>query len=133
MKLSYKYRIYPNKLQSQALQFQFDTCRYLYNMSLDERIRYYKRFNKSLAYNTQSSQLPNIRKILDLKDKIYSQTLQSVLKTLDTAYTNFFKRIKNGTETPGFPRFKGKNRFKSILFPQCNLKTGGIKLVENKL
>jgi len=133
MRISYKYRIYPSESQRKALQFQFDTCRYLYNASLDERIRYYKHFNKSISYNIQASQLPEIRKLLDLKGKIHSQSLQSVLKTLDTAYQNFFRRVKNGSEAPGFPRFKGKNRFKSILSSQCNLKSGGIKLVENKL
>ena len=63
-------------------------------------------------------------------EHIYSQTLQAVLKQLDSAYQGFFRRVKNG-EDPGFPRFKNAERFRSILFPQCNLKSGGVKRLDN--
>ncbi len=36
-----------------------------------------------------------------------------MLKRLDLAFGAFFRRVKAG-ETPGYPRFKGKNRFRTI-------------------
>jgi putative transposase len=57
------------------------------------------------------------------------------LKQLDKAYSNFFRRLKNG-EAAGFPRFKSETSFKSICFPQPKSDlTGGCikKISDNKL
>jgi putative transposase len=40
-------------------------------------------------------------------------SLQHTLRRLDKGFAAFFRRLKAG-ETPGFPRFKGKERLKSI-------------------
>jgi putative transposase len=48
---------------------------------------------------------------------VHSQVLQDVLRRLDKAFVNFFKRIKKG-EKAGYPRFKGKNRYDSFTYPQ---------------
>ena len=65
---------------------------------------------------------------------IYAQTLQATLKQLETSYKNFFRRVKNGEEAKGFPRFKNKTRFRSICFPQVSpeLDGGAIKLLDDK-
>jgi putative transposase len=39
--------------------------------------------------------------------------LQVVVADLDKAFQNFFRRVKAG-ETPGYPRFKGRDRFDSF-------------------
>jgi hypothetical protein len=36
-----------------------------------------------------------------------------MLRRLDKAFSAFFRRMKAG-ETPGFPRFKGYDRFKAL-------------------
>ena len=41
--------------------------------------------------------------------------LQDALRRLDKAYKAFFCRIKKGEE-PGFPRFKGEGRYRSMTF-----------------
>ncbi len=132
MRLSFKYRLDLSKEQEKVLQNNFEFCRLLYNSALDERISYYKRFNKSISYNTQASSLPEVKKAFDKQSEtIYSQSLQQVLKRLDGAYQHFFRRIKEG-ETSGFPRFKAINRLRSICFPQSDLTGFGVKLLENK-
>jgi putative transposase len=40
---------------------------------------------------------------------LHSPIVQDVLARLDTTSQAFFRRVANG-ETPGFPRFPGKNR-----------------------
>jgi len=131
MMLSYKYRIYPNDIQRKALDSTFGFCRSLYNCALEERISYYKKYGKSLSYNSQSKELLEIKECFSEAEAVYSQTLQQTLKQLDVAFVNFFRRVKNSKDKPGFPRFKNKDRFRSILFPQCNLISGGIKLLKN--
>jgi len=131
--LSYKYRIYPNVIQREALDLIFGFCRNLYNCALEERISYYRKYGKSLSYNTQAKELLEIKDVCSEAANVYSQTLQQTLKQLDAAFVNFFRRIKNknSNDKPGFPRFKNKDRFRSILFPQCDLINGGAKRLEN--
>ena len=40
--------------------------------------------------------------------EVEANTLQHTLKSLESAYQNFFRRVKNG-EKPGYPRFKKKH------------------------
>jgi putative transposase len=42
-----------------------------------------------------------------------ASSLQQLLRRLDKSFSAFFRRLKTG-ETPGFPRFKNMDRFKSI-------------------
>ncbi len=46
-----------------------------------------------------------------------AQVLQDVVLRLDRAFKAFFRRLMNG-EKPGYPRFKGRNRYHSFTFPQ---------------
>ncbi len=74
---------------------------------LEDRKNAYDRCGIGLNYNQQAEQL----KYLNLD--IYSQVAQDVLRRLDKAFKAFFRRVKNG-ETPGYPRFKGYDRYDSF-------------------
>ncbi len=56
--------------------------------------------------------------------KLYSQTRCEIEYRLLKAYKNFFRRLKenkNGKrQKVGFPRFKSRDRYKSITYPQDN-------------
>jgi putative transposase len=132
MKLAFKYRLYPNKEQTQKLEGVFWFCRAVYNDALRERIDCYERTGNTLTYNQQSAELPEVKRLFPTETAdIYSQTLQQVLKQLDGSYQHFFRKCKAGSGKPGFPRFKNADRFHSIHFPQCNLQTGGVKRLAN--
>ncbi|MBF0572117.1 MAG: helix-turn-helix domain-containing protein [Candidatus Omnitrophica bacterium] len=75
MKLSYKYRLYPNKEQAAILRSNFSFCCFLYNCALEERNSFYKTYGTGLSYNIQAGELPadcgNIKTDLTLKDREY--------------------------------------------------------------
>lgn len=132
MRRSFKYRIYLNKAQEEALNTAFYMCRTLYNSALEERISSYKKLNKFISYKQQSAYLPEIKESFKEENKfVYAQSLQYTLKTLDNAYKGFFSRCKSG-KTPGFPRYKSYLKNQSICFPQCNMINGGVKLLQNQ-
>ena len=136
MQRTFKYKIYPNVKQREALLKSFDFCRFLYNSALEERINSYKSTKSSKSYAAQTSYLPEIKEMFPLETSpIYSQTLQQTLKQVDTAYKNFFRRVKEKASKAGFPRYKNKDRFRSILFPQVkpDLLKGCVKLSNNHL
>ena len=136
MQRTFKYKIYPNIEQRKALFNIFDFCRFLYNSALEERINFYKLTKSSKSYVAQSAALPEIKSMFPSETSpIYSQTLQQTLKQVDIAYKNFFRRVSEKASKAGFPRFKNKDRFRSILFPQVkpNLSGGCVKLTSNKV
>ena len=105
MEKSYKYRIYPNKLQKQILARTFGCVRFVYNHYLDKRIKAYKEDKTILGYTKCSTDLTKLKKLSEYEwlNDVDSTALQSSLKNLDTAFKNFFEQPK-----AGFPKFKSK-------------------------
>ena len=120
---SFKFRIYPNEDQEILLVKHFGACRFVFNHYLNKRKETYLEDNKSLNYYDNANDLTQLKKDEDyiwLKE-INSQSLQSSLRNLDTAYGKFFRKQTK------FPRFKSKYDRQSFKIPQF------VKLEENEL
>jgi putative transposase len=114
---TYKYRLYPNKTTEKKFQWVLDRCRELYNAGLAERKDAYRMVGKSITYYEQQNDLPEIKQeIREEYQQIAAHVLQDVLRRLDRAFQNFFRRCKTG-ENAGFPRFQGRNRYDSFTYP----------------
>jgi putative transposase len=99
----------------------FENCRTYYNYLLEHRITIWKQSRKSITAYSQMKLNSGLSKELN----IHSQVLQQVALQLDAAFKNFYRRtVKHKV---GFPRFKGKGKLDSILFPQESKKNWGIK------
>ena len=118
---SYKFRLYPNKEQTDRLEYTLLVCKNLYNDMLSDRIVTYKEGGVGLNYYDQQALL----KYMSLD--IHSQVAQDVLRRLDKTFKAFFRRVKN-RETPGYPRFKMWKRYDSFTYPES-----GFKIIDNKL
>jgi len=114
---TYRYRIYPNNRQKQIIDQTIELCRYLYNCGLEHRILAYRQRRASVYAYQQINELPGIKEVFPDYKNIYSQVLQDVLRRLDKTFSSFFRRVKTG-EKPGFPRYKGENRYHSFTYPQ---------------
>jgi putative transposase len=114
---SYKFRIYPSKKQIRILNQHLEECRWLYNYCIEERREARKREKKSLSCFDQQNKLIELKRNKTSLNNVYSQALQDVVKRVDLAFKGFYRRVKNG-EKPGYPRFKGKNRYNSLTYPQ---------------
>lgn len=71
--------------------------------------------------------LTSLKKELLWLKEVDSTALQSSLQTLDSAYQNFFRRVKNG-EKPGYPKFKSKKNHRKSYKSKCvgtNIKVVG--------
>lgn len=133
MRKSFKYRLSPTRKQAEKLQWVLDRCRELYNAGLSERRDAYRMAGKSISCYDQINDLPEIKEIREEYQEIGSHVLQDVLRRLDKAMQNFFRRVKQGQE-PGYPRFQGRDRYDSFTFPdQAGWKLDGAKLAISKL
>jgi putative transposase len=114
-KLSYKYRIEPNKAQVAALSDMLRDFCGIYNAGLQQRIEAYQRRHVSVSYKMQADELKATRCAApDLTRWSYTAE-QQVLRKLDITFNAFFDRCRHG-KTPGFPRFKASARYHAATF-----------------
>src|SRR4051794_5334237 len=125
---AYKYRAYPTRAQSEAMTELVETHRHLYNRALAERNDAWEQEQRSVSYGDQSATLKAQRESNPYLARTNFSSCQATLRRLDRAFQAFFRRVKAG-ETPGYPRFKGRGRFATVVFPShgdgCKLRPGG--------
>ena len=113
MEYSYKFRIYPTREQREQIQRKFGCARFVYNHYLTKRQEAYKTDGSTLNYNACSADMTALKKEITWLKEVDATALQSSVRDLDTAYQNFFRRVKQGG-APGYPRFKSKrNHYRS--------------------
>ena len=127
MRKSFKYRLYPTKSQIRRMESTLEGCRYVYNKTLELRKDAWEKDKENISLYDTSYRLRLWKEAKEDLYTIHSQVLQNVQLRVDLAFKAFFRRCKAG-ETPGYPRFKGKNRYDSFTFPQS-----GFKLNDDKL
>lgn len=120
---TYKFRIYPTVEQEILLAKHFGCTRYVYNYFLNERKEQYQADKKSDNYYKQATALTKLKKEDDTKwlKEVNSQTLQFALRSLDTAFLNFFR---GNTQ---FPKFKSRKHKNTFTIPQFGT------LIDNKI
>jgi len=118
---AYKTQLDPNKKQREKLFRCSRAASTIFNMALRESKRRYEETKKhTLArvvlkkeFNAQKKQeweRGNWTWLLDETGKPLPYTLlESAFDNVDTAYKNFFRRLKTG-EKPGFPKEKNENK-----------------------
>jgi putative transposase len=131
-RLTFKYRLYPNRKQAARMEWTLGCCRELYNAALQERRDAWKQCRKSVGFPAQSDQLPAIKEDRPEFTGIYSQVLQDVLHRVDKTFQAFFSRVKRGA-TAGFPRFKGRHYYDSFTDPQLGFAVAGSVLELSKI
>ena len=113
---TFKYQLRPDEAQAQALDYLLWQARLVYNAALEQRITTYKETGKGVGYPAQWAHFRDVRRAQpDGLGKLNATSLQQMLRRLDKTFAAFFRRVKAG-DKPGFPRFKGHNRFKSLEF-----------------
>jgi putative transposase len=127
MRKSFKFRIFPNKQQTECLERSLNLCRDLYNSAVQERRDAWRLNRTRISFFDQSKQVPDIRKLNPDYMQIQARVCDQVLRQVDKSFQAFFRRCKSG-EKPGFPRFKGRAFFNSFFYNR-----EGFRFVGNKL
>ena len=111
---TYKFRIYPTAEQEALLAKHFGCTRFVYNHFLNERKEQYQKDKKSDNYYAQAKSLTEIKKKKETEwlKEVNSQTLQFALRSLDTAFLNFFRGNAQ------FPKFKSRKHKNTFTIPQ---------------
>ena len=125
---AYKTRLVINNTQTQYFKGCAGAARFVYNWGLNDRIERYKLGLQTSRYE-QNTRFNSIKRELCpwIIDYPYV-VIQEEFGNLDVAYKNFFRRIKQGKEKAGFPKFK--SRYKDT---QSFSLRGSIHIEKNKI
>jgi putative transposase len=114
LRRSYKFLLRPTCKQVQALEACLEDTRQLYNAALEERREAWRMRRASVSFYSQDAQLKEIRAAdLERYGRWAFKCERAAIKRLDRAFQAFYRRCKAG-QKPGYPRFKGRNRWDSI-------------------
>ena len=125
---SYKYRLNPTLNQEVLLNKHFGCVRFLYNHFLDKRMATYDQTGETLNYYDNATEIPKLKLEHNWLKEVGSQALQYAAKSLQSAYDNFFRKVKQQiVGKKGFPRFKKKTSKQSFKVMQ------NINIINDKL
>lgn len=99
---SYKYRLLPTDEQSEKFIRHIGACRFVYNLSLEHKIKAYNTEKKTLTRFDLNNELPQLKSENEWLKEVNSQSLQRANENLDSAFKRFFREKK------GFPKFKSR-------------------------
>ena len=126
MNKAYKYRLYPDKEQTELINKTFGCVRFVYNRMLADRKEKYEQHKddrevlKKMKYTTPA----------DYKDEfvwlkeVDSLALANAQLNLNTAYRNFFR-----DKSTGFPKFKSKHKDRKSY--TTNNQKGTIRIIDH--
>jgi putative transposase len=107
---AYKTELDPNNKQCGAFMKHSGVARFVYNWALADRIEQYENGEKTSLFEQK-------RRFNALKHEQYPWiqetaycVTEQAFRNLDAAYQNFFRRVKEGREEKGFPKFKSRKR-----------------------
>ncbi len=108
----YKYRLEPTTEQEIVLNKTVGCCRFVYNYFLKLNIDQYAK-DETFVFNHQMvTMLPELKKEYPFLSEVFSQSLQTAVRNLSTAFKNFFNKQN------AFPTFKKKGKHDSFTCPQ---------------
>jgi putative transposase len=119
----YRYRLYPSRAQHLAMLGTLWLLRELYNAALQHRSDVYRRTGETVSAYTQMRELTGVREVRPEYGEIHTHLLQDAITRLDRAFSAFFRRCKAG-EQPGYPRFKGRDRYRTFTFKDASHNNG---------
>jgi putative transposase len=110
---SFQAVLQPTTRQAAGLVCLLEGQRVLYNAALQERIGAWRWEQRSVTRFQQFGHLTG----WDHPVLAYGVgPARGTLTRLDRAFQGFYRRCRSG-DTPGFPRFKGRDRFDSVEYP----------------
>jgi putative transposase len=134
---TFRFRIYPNAMQTDLLVRSFGCKRFVWNQVLGRVQEEYKAYQTDptlekpkLSANALTYRLPELKDEFGFLYEVSSVILQQSLRDLGTAFQSFFK----GKGKIGFPKYKKRVSRQSIRLTKAaftlNLETGDFRMAK---
>lgn len=113
---TFRYPLLLTYAQESILSGWVESCRQLFNACLSERREAYRLCGKTLTYYDQQKELTELRAADAEYEAIPAWVLRSAIARLQRGFDRFFRRIR-ARQKPGYPRFRGRDRYDSFDLP----------------
>lgn len=107
MEVSYRFRLYPNKSQRDAIHRTFGCCRFVFNYYLSKRKEVFQSSGETFGFYACCKDLSKIKNEYPWLFDVDRKALESSLRNLDSAFQHFFRGVSLGKHI-GYPKFKSK-------------------------
>jgi putative transposase len=107
---AYKTELKVNDHERTLLTRYAGAARYVFNWALADRIATFEAGGKPNKFEQKRRFNALKHELCPWLGEIAYVVTESAFDNLDQAYQNFFRRVKSGAETAGFPRFKSRKR-----------------------
>ncbi|MFX1539336.1 MAG: RNA-guided endonuclease InsQ/TnpB family protein [Promethearchaeota archaeon] len=116
---AYRYRLYPNQAQRERIRKTIDACRFVYNWALETKKTAFEQDGTNLSWFDLNTLLTELKQDHSFLRNAYSQSLQQAVKRLHLAFQHFFRRVLQGADKQGYPKFKRRKFHRqSFTLPQ---------------
>ena len=106
---TFAYKLKPTKTQERWLFEMLERLRDLQNSARNGRRAAYEAEGITLTYIEQTKELTQARQRESYYKDVPQDFQNHALRRVDKAFKGFFRRVKSG-ETPGFPRYRLRNK-----------------------
>jgi putative transposase len=120
---SFRYKARLSKGAEHRADRQLHLLRNLYNACLQQRRDHWAR-GVRVGFVEQSRQLTELRAADPEYGALERDLSDGVVRKLDRAFDAFFRRVNEGG-APGYPRFKNRDRFRSMTYRRFGWKLDG--------
>jgi putative transposase len=141
IRLSYKYRLKPSTKQVALLEKQLRLCRWAYNALLEHSLSERRAGRGTPTHKALTYLLPAMKSRTPELNAVFSQVLQNVAKRVRSGFEGYWARKRAGLKAH-LPRFRGENRYNSLMYPQfgfqlkdgalCLSKIGDVRVVQHR-
>jgi putative transposase len=107
---AYKTELDPNREQRRMLARCCGAVRWVYNRALARRRELYETEGATARPRTLNRELTLWKQEESWLYEVPNCALQEAFRDLDAAFQHFLRRVKQGGEKPGYPRFRARGR-----------------------
>jgi putative transposase len=112
----------PSRVRARSLTLLLQLTRDIYNDALQHRRDAWQITRKSarpisISRFDQFNEVKELKEVCPAIGRFGIGPVRGAISRVDEAFGAFFRRVKNG-ETPGYPRFKSRARFRTIFYDE---------------
>lgn len=125
---AYRTKLDPTAAQSAYFRRCAGVARYVFNWALADRKTAWEERREHINHYEQKRRFNALKyELCPFVTEVPYTITESAFAHVDLAFKNFFRRVRQGGEPPGFPRFKNRDSRKAFTL------RGNIRVTENRI
>jgi putative transposase len=112
-----EFSLSPSRCQARSLEALVEWSREAYNGALQHRRDAWRLAKATISRFDQFKEVPSLREVCPQVARFGNQPVRGAISRVDEAFAGFYRRTSEG-QTPGYPRFKSRRRFRTVMYDE---------------